>query len=69
MLKISIARFLSDTVAVQRNHPAVAAMIWLASGLGAALVTFPRSVADLPMLAMLTAASATLACHTLARYK
>ncbi len=69
MLKISILRFLSDTVAVQRSHPAVAAMIWLVSCLGAALVTFPRNLADLPLLAMLTAVAATFACHTLARYK
>ena len=69
MLKSSIARFLSDIVAVQRNHPAVAAMIWLGSSLGAALVTFPRSVTDLPMLAMLTAVAATVGCHTLSRYE
>lgn len=69
MLKISILRFLSNTVAVQRNNPAVAAIIWLVSCLGATLMTFPGSIADLPLSAMLTALAATFACHSLARYK
>lgn len=69
MLRVSIARLLSDIVAVQRNHPAVAAVIWLASCLAAALVTFPRVLTDLPVLAMVTAIMATFACHTLARYQ
>lgn len=69
MLKVSISRLLSDIVAVQRNHPAVAAVIWLASCLAAALVTFPRDLTDLPILAVVTTIMATFACHTLARYQ